>query len=842
MTLDEVVAQIDQGRAFPPQRISVSGATPVVAFQLLELRDAWARVTPSSEPFSGATGRAKPLLLGRLFAELAMHRATGYLYLRQGDANLYFAFRFVDGQLWEVCAHDPSTYLGQLFVQQRALTPNALSEVLAIAQNREEPIGKVCIDEGLIDIKTLNRALAEQIFTRLRRISCFPKSDILFRPDRRAKMSPPVARISGYSVLEICLGYGLGDEEIKNQVTELLSCPIEIDYTSSGLSLLSVEDRSVLKQIESHQGDLRIAAQRPNWTQRDAALKVITWDLMHAFKVPVTFQLAQEYQALIGEDPYHHLGLNHYASPHDIKNAVQNYSRSLGLSEPSDTEQESQFKEAILKKLATLSESISLSEREQSVLARMQQMGVDTKDEVMKQNLLFDLIIQEGQSALKRQRYKAAEECFREAASIKPKDIHAALQAIWSKFLASDRDKEIYLEVKSRAEHLSHLNPDEPAPFFTLAQIQRLYGDNKLSEKNLRKVLKIQPNHPQAQAELRLLLNREFDQKKRRVTRALKPEGGSTLWQVAIGLSLLITLAFWGMGRFMPHTRDLWPEVKTLDTSSLIGMKPFERQLEFNRVIRTNYDPDLIASAAYRLGLKAHPKAEGNIVEGYTIKPLDDQQLRELRRDLGYLYVIYEKRPTEVLDSLQGSRVIPVEMRVIGNVEHYWLNDDFFWWARRFILLLAAALGLARLKPFEITWVGTPSVAFLGIIYGAIVGFMSPAFNSPTPMDSLLMMKGIHVLTEQAFFTFFLGLALLKGFEWRPVFPVMISILAFSLYKGSFLYISYLEPRMISIQLLQVGVFIGGGSMLLLWKSRGVLAPILAHVTLTLIPLLKGMG
>jgi len=215
LSLDEVRAQIEQGRAFPPQGVSRDGEAVGAASELPELRDVWARVSPPTAPFDGAAGRARPLVLARLVAALAAGRASGYLSVRQSDADLHFMVRVVDGQVLDICAHDPSTYLGQLLVQQGVLTPADLARVLRLALERGAAVGRVCVEEGLLSAQRLNRALAEQLFTRLRRVACFPRCDVLFRADRAARMLPPVARISGYAALEICLGYGLSDAEIK---------------------------------------------------------------------------------------------------------------------------------------------------------------------------------------------------------------------------------------------------------------------------------------------------------------------------------------------------------------------------------------------------------------------------------------------------------------------------------------------------------------------------------------------------------------------------------------------------------------------------------------------------
>jgi tetratricopeptide (TPR) repeat protein len=843
-TLNEVIAQIEQGRAFPPRYIQVNHAEPEPAYRLHELQESWQKVSPLESSFEGASGRAKPLLLARLFAQLSLDRSTGYLYIRQSDANLYFTFRFVEGQLVEVSAHDPSTYLGQLFVQQNVLTPEELNQVIKWSQHEQEPIGKICIDHNMIDSKTLNRALAEQIFTRMRRIACFPKCDILFRPDRRARMSPPVARVSCYSLLEICLGYGLNDHEIKSYVSDLLSHPIHVHRSAKGLQLISAEDRLMLKKLEMS-GDLSILTQHSNWTHRDAALKAIAWDLVQILSTPPSYVLAKEYEEL-SKQGVKYLGLSDLATLEAIQMAVQRYTQAMSLDQKGPDKKTEDIKNTLRFKLQEIiqaktneanekKEMSSHKVREQQVIQRMRDMGADPSDQSLRQAFLFDACMQEGELSLKKQNYKNAQECFQEAIRLNSDDMGASLKEIWVNFLISDRDQKSYLRIKSQADILIKRFKDAPEPYLILAKIQRLYGDQKASEKNLRNILNTHPNHAEASAELRLLLNREFDKKKRKNYQNQADMEQRAMWMQALTASLLISVLFWGLGNFIPHKRDLWPEIKTLDIQQLEGNE-FERKREFNQIIRTNY-PDLsIANAANTLGLKPNIDIPNTTeVEEVSIK------VRELTRGLSFLYNFYATNADLVLESLRGSRAIPEHLRQLGNVEHFWLSDDLFWWSRRLVLLLIGLIGLIKIKERDIGLVGSIGIAMIGIIYGSIVGFMSPVFMSPTPQGSLIGMKVLHVFAEQIFFIFFIGISLLKSFKGNFLITLPISIVLFACYKLSFFSIWHQNSTTMALSMLQIGVFIGGGCFALMWKSKGMLAPLLAHLMITFVPLLRGL-
>ena len=216
--------------------------------------------------------------------------------------------------------------------------------------------------------------------------------------------------------------------------------------------------------------------------------------------------------------------------------------------------------------------------------------------------------------------------------------------------------------------------------------------------------------------------------------------------------------------------------------------------------------------------------------------------MREVTRVLSYLYKYFQQEPTKVTTMLRNSLVIPAHLRVLGNVEHYWLQEDLFGWARRLALILLGLFGLYRLRPLELKTDVAFSMSLLAIIYGSIVGYLSPAFTAPTDLAMLSVMKVTHSLGEVFFFQFFLGLALLRGFRWTPYLPATIVIVLFALFKVSYLNIWYMPLDMMLITCLQIGVFIGGGCFVFMWKSKSFIPPLLAHLALTLIPLLRGLS
>jgi tetratricopeptide (TPR) repeat protein len=847
ISLEDTVNLIRSGRVFPPQLVSIDGASPLPAAQQTVLQQVWSDVTPPIIPFNGQMGRVNILTLGKLFAYFSLERMNGRLFIRHSESGLHFTLRFVSGQLLEVSALDPSTYLGQLLLQRQLITPSQLVQVIEYARAHHKPIGIAGKEQGLISEKTLNQLLAEQMFIRIRKISCFPHLDIRFCEDQNVAMIPPVARISGYSLLEITLGYGLSDKQIKSYIGDLLLRPIRVNRKSPALKMISAEDRSVLKRVDAS-GSLDPLKERGEWTQRDSALKAISWDLISLFEIPLSFALSQEYVKLSEGDPLAHLKISPLAQPHEIEKAVKEYRHQIQLDAPSETADEEHIKRAIKAKIIEIMRSLEGSERERRAYQRMKQMGADLKNQELYRSVLFDICVQEGEASLKRQRYQEASEAYKEALTLRPNDLNTSLQEVWSLFLGNPRDEQIFNRSKKRLIDLVMQMPSSPLPPLFLARIHRLYGDLTTAEQYLRKVLEISPNHTEAQAELRLLFNRDFDKKKRKVRALTQLNPDANKWLLVTGVSLLLTAVFWSLGNFITHPREIWPEERQLDVSSLDGLNPFKRQLTFNSILRTNYSHDSLASTAYRLGLKPHKLAEPQMSPGeerpvgYKVGRLEADLMREITRDLNYLYQSFSEKPDLVMSTLRSSLVIPAHLRVLGNVEHYWLQEDMFGWARRLVLILIGLFGLYRIRPLQVTWAPVVGMSFLALIYGSLIGYLSPAFSSPTSVPTLTGMKIAHSLGEVIFFQFFIGISLLRGFNWTPYLPTLGVVVLMGIFKLSYLNVWYMEFDMMLLSILQIGLFIGGGCFLFMWKTKSFIPPIIAHLALTLIPMIRGIS
>lgn len=186
---------------------------------------------------------------------------------------------------------------------------------------------------------------------------------------------------------------------------------------------------------------------------------------------------------------------------------------------------------------------------------------------------------------------------------------------------------------------------------------------------------------------------------------------------------------------------------------------------------------------------------------------------------------------------LKIPREIPLEKRVFGVLEYYYLLDDTMWWSRRIGLLVVGLLATFvllrktdnnRNTPLQL--VGTQPVWIAAAVpYGMLVGFMSPTNQTGHGLGTTLGMTALHVAAEQIFFVWFLTRSLLRQFteKWLAVGAVAA---AFGLYHLTYFAI-YSEPtRWMMLDVCQIGVFAGGAYAALHLMSGGIAAPLVAHL------------
>ncbi|MEE2755107.1 MAG: tetratricopeptide repeat protein [Myxococcota bacterium] len=227
--------------------------------------------------------------------------------------------------------------------------------------------------------------------------------------------------------------------------------------------------------------------------------------------------------------------------------------------------------------------------------------------------------------------------------------------------------------------------------------------------------------------------------------------------------------------------------------------------------------------------------AGANLIEGGAKEwPMleDGSQLNQVRqiKDMpAWMKKVQEKRQAEQTFD------IPKAKQVVGNVESYMLPEDTWYWTRRGILLfmgLFGILGIAKRRFNDIKLIEKGGAwLFFGCLYGLVVGFLSPLPLTPTPLLPALGMVLTHTLAEQLFFFGFIGVALLDRID-NPLFAIVLTAALFGLHQLTFFATLSLPPSVMLTGVLQMTAFAGGVYAFLLWQTGGILAPIMAQLTI----------
>ena len=106
--------------------------------------------------------------------------------------------------------------------------------------------------------------------------------------------------------------------------------------------------------------------------------------------------------------------------------------------------------------------------------------------------------------------------------------------------------------------------------------------------------------------------------------------------------------------------------------------------------------------------------------------------------------------------------------------------------------------------------------------------------STTSSLGTLAGMSAYHVLAEQVFFIWFIGYGLLKAMEHQPGGAVAITAGLYTAYQLTYFAILNSPGQMMVLDVARIGAFVGGASALFLWRSGGVVAPFLAHLSIAM--------
>lgn len=782
--LATIVGLIKQGRLFRTDQVSKNGAPVQALGDLPEFHDLFSQLLPQAFQVDGTalrpapelSGQADTLTIARLFGTLYRERRTGRLFLCEADQRREKVVSFRQGTPISANSNTEEEWIGELLISQGLIERDAFEEAVEHARSHGKRIGSALIYLEKLSPRELKRALSVQAMERLLNAFRMHGGTYQFIADETAAEDEILLLASPRDIIETGLSAALDGREISELLAGYGDPVFRVELPEHIQGDLHDSDRSMLDLLGRGQPLSRCidrAAQTARLTPAEAKLRVLTLIKIGVLKVggAEVEALEEVVHTLEATDFYRMLDVRRAASPDEIEAAFQKKrAQYKGEPHPGDTEAIARLREKITARLDQARRTL-LEPEERALYERALQLGLDFQQPEVRQRLEHEQLVQRGRSLLRQQKYAEAFDAFSRAGALIPDDPQIYVDLGWARFLASDHGAEAAREAIADVERALRLSSELDDAYVTIGKIHRLRGELEQAEAQLRRAIEINPHNNEAQSELRLLFTRELKQGPR-IKLDLKA-GGSLV--PTIGLALAAIALMYVGANIIAGGATVWPDV-------------------------------------------ASARAEA-LAAGAT----GSDEERELAQ--------------AVMDRLQGEvdLTVPADKRVLGNVEYYYLVEDTWWWIRRGGMLLLGLIGVlaVRRERFaDISLFGArPAWIMAALPYGLLLGFLTPIPDTPTEFAPALGMGAMHVIAEITFFIVFLGRALLDEFE-EPAIAILLLVVFYGLYRATFFATLQAPGTLMMSDILQSAAFVAGVYGVLLWRSGGIFAPLLAHLLL----------
>ncbi len=782
--LATIVGLIKQGRLFRTDQVSKNGAPVQPLGELPEFEELFSQLLPQAfhvdgtnlRPAPELSGQADPLTIARLFGTLYRERRTGRLFLCEADRKREKVISFRQGTPISANSNTEEEWIGELLIGQGIIDREAFDEAVEHARNHGKRIGSALIYLEKLSPRELKRALSVQAMERLLNAFRMTGGTYQFIADASAAEDEILLLASPRDIIETGLSAALEGREI-NEILAGYGDPIfRVEVPDEIAGDLHDGDQAMLRQLSRGQPlsqCIERAAKAARLTPAEGKLRVLTLIKIGVLKVGGAEVEALEsvVHELESTDFYRMLDVRRAASLDEIRTAFEKKRAEYkGVEQPGDTAAVTRMRDTITNRLDQARQTLSDPE-ERALYERALQLGLDFHQPEVRQRLEHEQLLQRGRSLLRQQKYAEAFEAFSRAGSLIPDDPQIYIELGWARFLASDHGPEAAREAIADVERALRLSSEFDDAYVTIGKIHRLRGELEQAEAQLRRAIEINPHNNEAQSELRLLFTREL---KSGPKLNISFKGGGSLLPT-LGLALVTLIGLYIGANVIGGGAETWPDVASARAEAMAG------------------------------------------------GPGGSDAERELTR--------------AVMERLQGEvdLTVPPDERVLGNVEYYYLADDGWWWIRRGALLLMGLIGIfaVRRERFEdLALFGEkPAWIMAALPYGLLLGFLTPTPDTPTAVGPAMGMAAMHILAEVVFFIAFLGRALLDELE-EPAIAIVVLVVFYGLYRATFFATLQAPGTLMVSDILQSAAFVGGVYGILLWRSGGLFAPLLAHLLL----------
>lgn len=820
---DAVRGLIRQGRMFRGDRLRLADGREVSAGELPELKAVFAEVAPGGEATlpnaPTIAGEGDTLALLEVFARLFHQKQTGRLFVQHPELGHERVVVFREGVPIAAWSNVEDEWIGEVLVHKGFIDQTAFDEAVHLRQETGVRLGSALVKLDKISPRRLQMALSVQALDRL--LNLFRGGEgtrFRFVPDESAAQEEVLLVARPREVIETAIATALSPAEVKALLDGYGYEAIRVDVAGPLAEELTSGDGAVLEVLAAPINlidALPRVAQVARLTLPEARVRVLALATFGVIQLgnDRTRRLQESLEALQAQNYFDRLQVRLGATPTDVREALVARRKALKLDQEGDLDGSATVRlRAQIGALLEVAAATLVHPLQRAFYQRAIQIGVDFEDLDARKLVEFDEFMSRGHIEMEKKAYPEAREAFQEASKRIPKDPRPYVMIGWSRFLAGNSDKRAAAVAVKDVQRAIEEQPDFDVAWLYLGKIHRLAGELQPAEQALRKAIQVNPRNMEAQSELRLIFTRELGTPGQSRIR-IDPRLSSVLGVVVVVVGLLFFLA-----NRIHGGATLWPDV-----GALASQTPDAQMKEVGALVqlRLQNDEPTLVSAARELG--AAPQVDTKEEALTFLSRIDIAKVREV---------------------VARVRTVPHEQQVLGNVEYYYLADDTFWWVRRLILLVVGLLGIVllggRLKLAEgAGWLGQRHAWLLAALpYGAVLGFLSATIPPVTELGTLLGMSCLHVLAEQLFFFGFVGRALLAQLD-NKVAAVGLTAVAYGLYQLSFFAVLNQPLANTFLDVTQIGVFVGGGCALLMWRSGGLLAPFMAQFVLNLIMILR---
>jgi tetratricopeptide (TPR) repeat protein len=517
-------------------------------------------------------GTLKRVPFARLLRRLYESKATGQLLLLR-DATKKDATKkivtFAEGYPTSVKSNVLAECLGQILVDRKLITDRALAESLDRMKTEKRQQGQILVEMGALSPYNLQRALVEQVETKLLEVFAWPDGKFMFKEGgdategRRLERPPAALILEGIrrhyddgrqqNVLDAYAGQAVAlspDPVLRLQ--DVTSDPAAIGYIDSidgnenidqilGRAPIARSEARLLLVALGESGMITHAegpsARRRGLPTATAPLSSPAFGLASGVVAAVappqaTGPLAGGALSMVAEtvrtqDYFWSLGLERDATAADIDRAYDTHARAFHPDRYRHSpDEDRKLAQEIFDRFSEAHRTLRDPARRRTYLARLVRGVVTTPDTMATageittgveltpptmpaptsaSNAAARALYEAGLAHLRARRHHEAVEAFRQAARLVPNEAEFRASLGWALFREAPADARAGRAALAELRRAVQLDPRNRRAAEYLAQIHAQTGQPELAIQELERLLALDPSATEAAEELRRL-------------------------------------------------------------------------------------------------------------------------------------------------------------------------------------------------------------------------------------------------------------------------------------------------------------------------------------------------